>query len=333
MKRILFLILSPIILISLFIGWFYTNSQPKSTDAKAQDFLIVKGSSASLVGNKLEKEGLIKSALAFKIYVQVAGKQRSILAGEYRLSPNNSLFNIVAQLEKGPIEVWVTIPEGLRREEIGERFINSLGKKPEEAAAFRQEFLNGTKSKEGYLFPETYLFPKDASASAVIAKLTSTFDIKVDSKMDEDIKNSDYSLNQLVTLASIIERETKTSEERPIVAGILFKRLRNRWPLQVDASLQYAVANSKLKSQNSKLENWWEPLTKDDLEIASPYNTYKYSGLPPAPIANPGLSSVKAAIYPEESPYWFYLHDSEGKIHYAKIIEEHNENIRIYLEK
>lgn len=332
MKQTLIVAAALIISFASALGWFYVNSKPKSPqESKAQDFLVVKGSSASAIGNKLEKEGLIKSSLAFKIYVQVAGKQKSILAGEYRLSPNNSLFKVVAQLEKGPVEVWVTIPEGLRREEIAERFINSLGKKPEEAAFFRQEFISGTKSKEGFLFPETYLFSKDASASAVYAKLTSTFDKKVDSKMKEDIKNLDYNLNQLITLASIIERETKTSEERSVVAGILLKRLANRWPLQVDASLQYAVASTKCK-QSTECK-WWETLTKDDLEIASAFNTYKYSGLPPTPIANAGLSSIKAAIYPEESPYWFYLHDAEGKIHYAKTIEEHNENIRIYLNK
>ena len=226
----------------------------------------------------------------------------------------------------------MTIPEGLRKEEIAEKFINTLGKKEDVAATFRQEFLSETKSKEGFLFPETYLFPKDASASAVSAKLLATFDKKVDSKMKEDAKSSGYTLSQLITLASIIERETKTPQERPVVSGILFKRLANRWPLQVDAALQYAVASAKCRVQSAECK-WWESLTKDDLEVASPYNTYKYSGLPPAPIANPGLSSISAVIYPEESPYWFYLHDADGKIHYAKTIEEHNENIRIYLDK
>jgi UPF0755 protein len=125
-------------------------------------------------------------------------------------------------------------------------------------------------------------------------------------------------------MASIIERETKTNEERPVVAGILWKRLENDWPLQVDATLQYAIANS---------ETWWPILTKEDLEINSSYNSYKFTVLPPTPIASPGLSSIKASANPQDSDYWFYIHDPEAQIHYAETIEEHNNNIRKYLGK
>ena len=144
---------------------------------------------------------------------------------------------------------------------------------------------------------------------------------------------SNLTKNQIVTLASMIERETITDEERPIVSGILIKRLENDWALQVDAAVQYAVANSKIKSSSSRLENYWETITKLDLEINSPFNTYKYTGLPPSPIANPGLSSLSAALNPQESSYWFYLHDPKGIIHYAEDIEGHNENVRKYLGK
>ncbi|MEJ2347990.1 MAG: endolytic transglycosylase MltG, partial [Patescibacteria group bacterium] len=145
------------------------------------------------------------------------------------------------------------------------------------------------------------------------------------------INNSGYNLNQIITLASLLERETITNEERPVVAGILWKRVEAGWPLQVDAAVQYAIATADCQG---KIEcEWWPILTKEDLAINSSYNTYKYPGLPPAPIASPGLSSIKAAIFPEDSPYWFYLHDADGEIHYAETLEEHNANVSRYLGK
>jgi UPF0755 protein len=225
--------------------------------------------------------------------------------------------------------VWVTIPEGLRREEIVEEFIKGLGKKGKEADDFRREFLMLSESEEGFLFPDTYLFPKTATAELVVNKMKKTFNKKL-GNLEPDIKRSNYTLSQIVTLASIIERETVTDKERPIVAGILFKRLEAGWPLQADAAVQYAVASAKCKTQNTKCK-WWPKLTRQDLEIDSLYNTYKYRGLPPGPIANPGLSSIKAAVYPKESPYWFYLHGGDGSIRFASDVEEHNKNVEKYL--
>lgn len=301
--------------------WGYQSAKPVSSDTSTKDFLITKGSGASQIGNKLANEGLIKSPVAFKLYVQATGKQSKIQAGEYRLSPSFSLFKIVDELVKGPVEIWVTIPEGLRREEIAQRFSLSFARD----GNFYSEFLEASKGKEGFLFPDTYLFSKTASASAIVKRMEQVFDQRVDGKMKQDIEAGEFSLNQIITMASIIERETKTFEERPVVAGILYKRLKAGWPLQADATLQYAIANSKFP------KNWWEPLTKDDIALNSPYNTYKFKGLPPGPIANPGLSSIKAGVYPQKSEFWFYLHDSKGQVHYAKDIKEHNENIRTYI--
>lgn len=329
MKRLLILIIVPIILFILAASWWYLEAQPVSENTSQEDFLIVKGSSAGAIGESLAKAGLIKSSIAFKLYVQVTGKQKRIQAGVYRLSGSYSLFRIVNELLKGPIEVWVTVPEGLRREEIVERFINSFNLK--DSNSFRSEFLSVSKGKEGFLFPDTYLFPKTATASAVVAKMISVFDRRVDAKIKSDIAASNLSLSQTITLASIIERETKTDGERPVVSGILIKRLKAGWPLQADATLQYAVATTRCQFNTSC--SWWTPLVKDDLSIKSAYNTYKYPGLPPAPIASPGLSSIKAVVYPEDSDYWFYLHDSQEQIHYAKTIDEHNQNVKMYLGK
>ncbi len=309
MKKLLALPVLAIIFFSLGLYWFYISSQSVSQDKNFKDFLIVKGSGASVVANKLNKEGLIKSPLAFKIYVQFTGKAGKIQAGEYRLTSSYNLFQLVDQLGKGPAEIWVTIPEGLRREEIAQRFSDSLGKDD----TFIKEFLSSSVGTEGYLFPDTYLFPKTASASAVVGKMVRTF----------ESKTSDLNLTRdQVILASLIERETKTKGERPIVAGIILNRLNAGWPLQIDASVQYAVGNK---------DNWWPILTKDDLATNSAFNSYKFSGLPPTPIANVGITSLEASANPEDSDYWYYIHDDTGQIYYAKTLSEHNENIRRYL--
>lgn len=302
------LLLTPFIFVLLATGvavWFLVNTKAVSNDKNFKDFLIIRGSGASQIGNKLQKEGLIKNSLTFKIYTQATGAAGRIQAGEYRLTPSMSLPEIVNQLKRGPVEIWVTIPEGLRRDEVATRFANSLGKDE----TFEREFLAFSEGEEGYLFPDTYLFSKTASASAIVNKMARTFDGKT--------SGMDLTRDQVI-LASLIERETKTAEERPIVAGILVNRLGIGMALQVDATIQYAKGN-------------WEPVTSADKKINSPYNTYKFAGLPPGPIASPGLSSLQAAANPADTDYFYYLHDSKGKIYYARTLAEHNENIRRYL--
>lgn len=316
MKKILLALFLGLILIVATAVWFYINAQPVSSNKDFKNFLINKGSSAGQIGIKLQEAGLIKNSIAFKIYTQFSGLSGKVQAGEYRLSPNFNLFQMVGQLTRGPLELWVTIPEGLRREEIATRFATGL----ERDHAFTNEFLQASKGEEGMLFPDTYLFPKDASASAVVNKMVRTFDAKTSGLL----AGPDLNFNQRVTLASIIERETKTDTERPVVAGILINRIKAGMPLQVDATVQYAVGTHA---------DWWPILSLEDLKIKSPFNTYKFVGLPPTPIANPGLSSLKAAFNPTQSDYWYYIHDKDGHIHFAKTLEEQNANISRYLNR
>lgn len=320
MKKLSILFFLLILIVCLGVFWFKKAASPAGKEAIFQDFLIAKGSSASAIGNKLKKANFIKSSLAFKIYIQVTGRAGKIQAGEYRLSPHYSLFKVAGELLKGPLGVWVTIPEGFRREEIAQRFAESLEK--DDPATFVKEFLQASAGLEGYLFPDTYIFLKNISANVIVQKMETTFAKKVGEQIGKE---------QLI-VASLVERETKTEAERPVVAGIIYKRLKNNWPLQIDASVQYAAAGTKCTVQSTECK-WWGELTKEDLMIKSPYNTYQYPGLPPAPIANPGLSSLEAAINPKDSDYWFYLHDQNGKIHYAETVDKHNENIRRYLSK
>ena len=315
MRKLLSLVLLLIFAVTAGAVWFYMNSQAVSSDKNFSFFVINKGSSVSQIGDKLESSGFIKSALAFKFYIRFTGQTGKLQSGQFKLSPSLNLFQNINVLFSGPVEVWVTIPEGLRREEIAQRFTVALGKD----TVFTDEFLQASKGKEGYLFPDTYLFPMDVTASAVVLKMTDTFSVKTQGLIPT---GSNLSFADSVILASLLERETKTDKERPIVAGIILNRIKIGMPLQVDASVQYAVGSSR---------DWWPILSLADLKIKSLYNTYENTGLPPAPIANPGLSSLKAAFAPESSDYLYYIHDTSYQIHYATTLAEHNANVAKYL--
>jgi UPF0755 protein len=331
MKR---LIIPLILLVSLIASsifaylWWNSNTKPISASEEKIRFVIPRGRTAGQVAESLYEKKLIKNPLAFKFYVQLTGVASKIQAGEFNLSSNMNMYEILDNLFKGPLEIWVTIPEGLRQEEVIEIFIQTLEMSTAQAIIFRQDFLKESYNMEGYLFPDTYLFPRDAQALQIVARMKSVFDSKISTEME-----GNYNLSQIVTLASLLERETITNAERPIVAGVIYKRLEADWPLQIDASVQHAVATANCELRIANCENWWPILTLEDLEETnSPYNTYKFTGLPPTPIASPGISSIKAAISPEESPYWYYIH-ADGQIHYAKTLAEHNRNIRVYLGK
>lgn len=264
--------------------WFLKNVEPVSSQVNYVNFRVSSGSSATQIGSNLYKEGLIKSPLAFKIYVQFSGVSDSIQTGDYRLSPSFNLFQIVSHLSKNPLEIKVTIPEGFDRKEIAAKFAKSL----DQNQTFIDEFLDKSEGSEGYLFPDTYLVSNNATPGAILTRMKSNFNVRT-----ADITPT----YEQVILASIIEKETKSVEERPIVAGILTNRLKVGMALQVDVA----------------------PIT------------YKQKGLPVSPIANPGLVSLKAAVSPAKTDYWYYLHDPAGLIHYAKTLDEQNANIEKYL--
>lgn len=333
-------LLIPVVAVILMFFFWRNVSQPRDPkDTSVHEFLITRGEPLQKIAVRLEKEGLIKSAPAFRYYIQFRGLQKEIKAGDYRLSPNLSLQQMVLTLLKGPAELWVTFPEGLRREEMALKTINSLEIKEQDQEAFYREFLQATSGEEGYLFPDTYLFSRDVKAEKVAKKLMSTYDEKITDQMQEDLRKSGGTLLEAMILASIVERETNTDEERPVVAGILLKRIDIGMPLQADATLQYIVATRKCGASTSSTFttcaasdfNWWKPPLLEDKKLNSPYNTYSNSGMPPFPIASPGIESIKAAIYPAESDYLYYIHGKDGKIRYGRTIDEHNENIRKYL--
>lgn len=315
-----------ILVISFF--WYRQALRPVDPEtATSQVFVIPKGQSIDKVGKRLQEAKLIHSAAIFKIYVTGKGLATKIQAGDFRLNPSMSLPQIAENLTSGTLDIWVTLLEGWRREEMATKLAEEFAAR---GATFDSAgFLQATDGLEGYLFPDTYLIPPTASGSAVASQLKNTFSKKVDFSGNQ----SGLSDEQVLVLASILEREVHTKKDRPIIAGILIKRLQNKWPLQVDAAIQYLLGTRTCRNQSTQC-NWWpQNITKQDLKINSPYNTYAQPGLPPTPITNPGLASIEAALNSQASEYWFYISDLEGAIHYAKTLEEHNANIAKYLDK
>lgn len=326
-------ILAPLIfgLIFLVVAGFWWKSATTAPSASSEEvrFVITKGSSAEKIGKELAESGIIKSALAFKIHTQLNDKTRSIPPGEFNVPQNLGLDQVIDYLLQGPEEYWVTIPEGLRKEEIADKFIQAFDLDTQEASVFRADFLAESRNQEGYLFPDSYLFPPDITGSKAVARLTDTFSQKTAGEFTDSLQESELTLQEAVILASIIERESKTTEERPVVAGIYLNRLELGMPLQADATAQYAVAN--ISCANRVDCDWWQTPTKADLETDSPYNTYQINDLPIAPIANPGIASLLAAVNPTDSDYLYYIHDDSGQIHYSATLAEHNANVQRYL--
>lgn len=310
--------------VAIYIVYFWWSQNLKPVDDKTSSsivFVVKKGSGIKEIAKNLEDKKLIRNSFVFTILVRKMGLQNIIQAGEFRLSASYSAERIATELTHGTTDVWLTIPEGLRNEEIAEK-VNEVLKIP------IKDFLK--LEKEGYMYPDTYLFPKDTTAELVAQTMRENFNKRIKT-LDQDFllpgkKYSGLTFDEIVIMASIIEREAKYDDDRYLISGILHKRLMNEWPLEVDATLQYVLG------YQSDEKTWWKKnITADDLLFDSRFNTRKYKGLPEAPICNPGLSSIKASMRPKESQYWFYLSDKTGKMYYAKTLEEHILNTRKYL--
>lgn len=309
-----------IIFISIGIyGWWVDGISPVDpNNTKLVSFSVQNGESIKTISTKLAQNNLIRSPTAFFILIKLNGIERNLQAGEFRLSQSMDAKTVSEQLTHGRQDAWITIIEGWRVEEIATKLTQKFEIPETEFLKFAQE---------GYMFPDTYSIPQNATAASIANIFRANFDQKITLKMREDLKSQKISLSEVIILASIVEREGKSDEDRPVIAGILFNRLKIGMPLQADATLQYSLG------YQSKDRSWWKKdLSQEDKKIDSPYNTYIYTGLPKAPIANPGLSAINAVIYPKKNTYLYYIHDKNGVAHYAQTIEQHNENIRKYLQ-
>ena len=334
---IILLLIGCTIIAGIYFVIDYNSAVNNSGDPdNIHEIIIEEGETIDQIAKRLKELGIIENELYFKIYVLRAGIADKLQAGAFKIPENLSLEELGDILQNAEIpDIWVTVPEGLMATEIADIIGEAFSANPQssfDTATFSEMITTNDPSTsidlpipagkplEGFLFPDTYRFPPDATAEYVQHAMLENFRTKLYEPHMQDIEQSRYSLYELVTLASILERETKHSQDRPNVADILLRRLENGWALQADATTLYYFGD------------WTHNITAADLEIDSPYNTRKYTGLTPTPIANPGEETFRAALFPQSNEYWYYISDADGNLHYAVTLEEHNQNIQTYLQ-
>lgn len=299
--------------------WIQSQLEPVVVNAPTQQFVVGKGQALIQTALKLHEQGLIRNPQVFRYYVQYMKLDTKIQAGSYDLSPSMSAQEIALTLTEGTEDIWITIPEGWRKEEIAGYLAT------QDLTQFDAEvFLDLSATSEGQLFPDTYLVPKESTPQYLYSLLTNTYKTKVTSGLTDSFEASSLSPEEVLVLASIVEREGKGYENMRHVAGVLINRIDAGMPLQADATLQYINGID----DNGK---WWSAPTIDLKQSTSPYNTYMYPGLPPRPIANPGLDAIRAVLDPLPTDDLFYIHAPSGESYFAETLEEHNANVNKYL--
>lgn len=344
MKRIAFITLSIVLLAlvlagagtAMYVAYALKPTEPSDTEVR---ITVPPGMGSGRIAKLLEENGLVRDAKVFRYYLLYKKEGGRFQAGEYAMRPGMALDEIIGKMNEGDTvkqeALRFTIPEGYTVLQIADKLEGRPGFE-------RQTFLELTNKKqdygtvkwvadipddpglrhrlEGYLFPETYEFKLDSSTKDMVLRMASELDKKLaglPADWQDKLKQSGLTFHQLMTVASLIEREVVDDEERPIVASVIYNRIKIGMKLQIDATVQYALDKPK------------ERLFEKDLQIDSPYNTYKIAGLPPGPIASPSLKSIQAALYPVETKYLFYVTKSDGtqKHAFAETYEQHLKNI------
>jgi protein-L-isoaspartate(D-aspartate) O-methyltransferase len=316
------------VLFSLFAFLFliYEIYLPHSSAAGVREITIDPGMGSRRIAALLKEEGVIRSKWAFVIYVLLKAQASSLKPGVYRFA-HSSIAHLAPMLVAGADNsTTITIPEGWSVKEtaiyLAEQGIGSIEQyrgltSAQSPAAFapRFEFLwdkPAAAGLEGYLFPDTYHVFRDARPEDVILKMLENFDRRVNADLRDEIARQGKTIFTVVTMASLLEKEVISDQDRALVSGILWKRMEAGIPLQVDATITFITGKKTVK------------VIRSDLAIDSPHNTYKYRGLPAGPIANPGLSAIRAALFPKESPYLYYLSAPDGKTIFSRTLDEHN---------
>lgn len=322
-------ILAALVVLAIVAGaaWFaYSIWGDSSRPDSVKHVIVARGSTFHRISTQLADAGIVGNPAAFRIYAKFRHADTAAHAGEFAFQPHQTAAQVLQQLESGGAQVakWITIPEGFTAKQIAQRLQDEgIG----DARAYEQAFLHDTivvdgartKNLEGYLFPSTYLIPNDASPKTVEDILTAQFRKELPRDAVRKAKERGLTVPQVVTLASLIEREAKADDERALMAGVYYNRLKLGMPLEVDATIEYALPEHH------------DVITYGDLKIDSPYNTYLHQGLPPTPIANPGEPSLQAAFNPTPSPYLYYVYKGNGHHAFARTLAEQNANIAKYL--
>jgi UPF0755 protein len=303
-------------------------------------FQVFPGENARDIGEHLEKDGLINNAFIFRMLVNYYDVGNHLKAGEYQLSPDMTATDIIIQIRRGLVRpTWITLIEGWRLEQMAQAIEQEgifdsddfLKAARGDELSREFDFLKGrpiTATIEGYLFPDTYLVKPQLDATAFLEDMLNNLEDQLGEDYQDKLAQTGLSLHEALTLASIVEREAVLPEERPIIAGVFLKRLRVDLPLQADPTVQYALAQDE--DQVEQYGYWKQNLTRQNLQVESPYNTYLYRGLPPGPICNPGLASIEAVLNPVDTNYLYFVSRGDGSHAFAETYEEHQRNIAKY---
>ena len=299
--------------------------QPAAREARQQVVVIPPGASLSQIAALLADAGVLRSPTAFVVAARVRGVGGRLQWGEYLLSAAMSPLEILDRLARGQVLLHrVTIPEGYTAVQIADLLAKAglaereafLRLVREEGDSFALDFLEGRRDLEGYLFPDTYAFPRGLPPRQIVQAMLARFDQRVTPALRREIRAQGVTLHEALTIASMVEREARLAAERPVIAGVIYNRLRRGWRLEIDATVLYALGRSN------------GPLTAADLLVDSPYNTYRQTGLPPGPISNPGLAAIEAAARPAVTPYLFYVLRPDGSHAFSSTLQEHQRNVR-----
>ncbi len=316
--------LSFIIIAALISGAGLYLTRPLQDRGEDQVFIINEGMALKEISSDLEQRGLIRSKFVFMVWARIMGYSRKIKAGEYKLNPSMAPIRIMEILTRGVILTHtVTIPEGFSIEQIaGVLFKQDLAPRDEFIAyALKSDSpsIYGIEapSLEGYLYPDTYFFARGLSVSSIVDVMVSRFKEMI-SPLNGRIGQSGMSLNEVITLASIIEKETGREEERPLIASVFLNRLRKKMRLESDPTVIYGI------------KNFSGNLQKKDLLYHTPYNTYLIRGLPPGPIASPGLASVMAVLSPADTDFLYFVSKNDGSHYFSKTLLEHNRAVNMF---
>jgi UPF0755 protein len=303
--------------------------------------IVSSGMGSRVIGTLLKREGIIGSKWAFVTYVSVRGEASDLKPGRYEFFDTAAIPSITRDLVAGSVrERVIVIPEGWGTADIARELadqgmassrdaaLDFFANPPADTAA-RYNFLAGAAPQsglEGYLFPDTYRIFQDATIDTIAAKMLDNFSRKFTTDLRAEADRQEKSISEIITMASLIEKEVVSDEDRAVVSGVLWKRLDAGIPLQVDATVIYALARAGQIRAHQGYK-----ISAQDIKIDSPYNTYHYRGLPPGPIANPGLSAIRAALYPRPSPYLFYLSSPDGRTIFSRTLADHNAAKNKYL--
>jgi UPF0755 protein len=303
--------------------WFWHTAYRDRSSPRTETHVVIRqGSTFGEIARQLAAGGVVDNVLAFRLLARLRGEEADVRAGEYRFPSRQTQDEVLRALVSGgaQVAVWIAIPEGFSSRQIAQRLQeNGIGSAGGFAHAFLHDSIvvDGTRTKnvEGFLFPSTYLIPLGASPQQVENQMTAEFFRQLPHDAAAQARRLRVTVPQAVTVASLVEREAKIDADRPLIAGVIYKRLRLGMPLEVDATIEYALPEHKSE------------LSFGDLKIVSPFNSYTHAGLPPTPIANPGRPSMEAALHPSKTDFLYYVYCGNGRHVFAVTLAKHQANV------